>query len=346
MILIWLVIIFVLPFFGMKPAFKEPDEDYMSVERTTSVKGFFALIIFLSHVRGYLIPDSGNAWEIFSSVLSHIGQLMVTMFFFYSGYGVFESFKRKPDYRKGFFRKRILKTLVNFDLAVVLYLILDIALQKEYPVKNYFLCWTGWEGIGNSNWFIFIMLVLYVISFLSFCVTAGAREPEKGQKAVLASVIAMTAVLFVLLRFSDRKDYWYNTVFCYSFGMLFSYFKDSIDRILSGKTAFPVILVAVIILFLLFYFIENAAAYNVCACCFCLIVSMITMKVRISNPVLIWLGRHAFSIYILQRIPMIALQEAGVSHNMLFILCSLVLTICISAAFERLLHSIDKRLFK
>lgn len=345
MILIWLVLVLALPFVGIKPSFKEPNDGYMSVEQTTSVKGFFALLVFLSHVRGYLDLGSGNSGEVFSSVLSHIGQLMVTMFFFYSGYGVFESYKRKPDYRKGFLRKRILKTLVHFDVAVFLFLLLDLFLHKEYPGRNYYLCWTGWESIGNSNWFVFIILALYVITFLSFSITARVKEPEKGHMAVLAAVIAMTSVLFVLLRFSDKNDYWYNTIFCYSFGMLFSYFKDGIDRSLSGRIVFPAVLIAVILLFLLLYSFESVVAYNMCACCFCFLISMITMRVKVSNAVLIWLGRHAFSIYILQRIPMIVLQEAGIADDMLFILCSLVLTVCISAAFERMLRFIDKRCF-
>ena len=36
---------------------------------------------------------------------------------------------------------------------------------------------------------------------------------------------------------------------------------------------------------------------------------MITMKVKISNTPLIWLGIHLFPIYIYQRIPMIYFQK-------------------------------------
>ena len=57
-------------------------DDYMSRERTTSVKGVFAVIILLSHLLQYVKP-AGHANLFAKDVIINIGQLMVTVFFFY-----------------------------------------------------------------------------------------------------------------------------------------------------------------------------------------------------------------------------------------------------------------------
>ena len=62
--------------------------------------------------------------------------------------------------------------------------------------------------------------------------------------------------------------------------------------------------------FLLLYNIHRDFAeirYNMLSVTAALLVVLITMKVRIGNLALVWLGRNLFPLYIYQRIPMIAL---------------------------------------
>ena len=48
--------------------------------------------------------------------------LMVTMFLFYSGYGVFESIKKKKEkYINTIPKRRFLKTLINFAIFYIFY---------------------------------------------------------------------------------------------------------------------------------------------------------------------------------------------------------------------------------
>ena len=69
----------------------------------------------MSHFILYKIPLQKN-WidSVGVKFITKLEQLMVTMFLFYSGYGVMESIKRKgDDYIKSFPKKRILTTLIN-----------------------------------------------------------------------------------------------------------------------------------------------------------------------------------------------------------------------------------------
>ena len=88
--------------------------DYMSREVTDTVKGVFIVFVFLSHANQYIRVDNPiGEW---------LGQLVVVMFFFYSGYGVTESWRNKGlKYVLDMPRHRILSTWVNFAVAVLVF---------------------------------------------------------------------------------------------------------------------------------------------------------------------------------------------------------------------------------
>lgn len=147
------------------------NKDYISIESTNAVKGLFAIIILFSHMNGYIVLQDNIYDNAFVSILRHLGQLMVAPYLFFSGYGILESAKKKEKYFDSFPRKRILKTLIHFDIAVFLYLLVNIFTGTNYPLSSYLTCWIGWESIGNSNWFIFVILSLYVATMISAIIT-------------------------------------------------------------------------------------------------------------------------------------------------------------------------------
>ena len=106
--LIFLIALLCIGVFGIK--FSGFHEDYMGREQTTSVKGILAVLILLSHMNGY-VQLGGTLDSIYLKIMTLIGQLMVTLFFFYSGYGITESVRKNPEYPNTFFRKRFLKVL-------------------------------------------------------------------------------------------------------------------------------------------------------------------------------------------------------------------------------------------
>lgn len=142
-------------------------DDYISLEKSTSIKGIFILVVLFSHIYPQLnLPDS-----IFNTLFTKlnfdiISQGMVGLFMLYSGYGIMLSaMKKGRGYVKLMPKNRFLKTLLHFDIAVLLYLILQTVLGNSYSVGTILLSLLGWESLGNSNWYIFAILVLYLISY-------------------------------------------------------------------------------------------------------------------------------------------------------------------------------------
>ena len=74
-------------------------EDCLEKEQCNTIKGVSIALVFISHIASY-VGASGYAYEAFGDqafqlIRSLLGQLIVVMFFFYSGYGIMESIENK-----------------------------------------------------------------------------------------------------------------------------------------------------------------------------------------------------------------------------------------------------------
>ena len=303
--LILLLLLAAICLVGIK--FDSFHNDYIGKEQTTSIKGIFAIIILFSHLKGY-IELSGPLDSAFCSILNYIGQLMVAIFFFYSGYGVLISFVNKKDYDRTFFKNRLLKTLLHFDIAVLIYTVLNLILGKTYGASHYALSFIGWSSVGNSNWFIFDTLALYLVTYFVFLFIRASKTSKniKITTSILTAFATCALIAFLSITKRDAGSWWYNTLLCYPAGMIFYTIKDKLDHFFKKhKKMYYVTGLFVFIVFIALYLRSSFITYNLCACCFCILIILMNMKLKIENPILNWLGIHSFSIYILQRLPMI-----------------------------------------
>lgn len=199
-----------------------------SVSQTQAIKGIFVVTIFFSHFCSYVHLE---AWydKPLQSYCIFLGQLMVAPFLLYSGYGIFESVKKKENaYIKDFPKKRILKTLIHFDFAVILFFILDLIIERPVSISDFLLSLTAWESIGNSNWFIFAILCAYTFAFAGLIIFKG------NLRKTLFVIIAMSIVYMVVVsRFKD--NYWIDTILAFPIGCSLSLYKDKIDKMLHSK---------------------------------------------------------------------------------------------------------------
>ena len=330
--------------YGMKIApLNGFNEGYISRNDTTAVKGIFVFLVFMTHFASYYQMSTAfdNPYKLLRNFM---GQLVVVMFLFYSGYGIFESLKKKgPDYIKTFPKNRCLKTLFHFDVAVILFLIFDLILGRKFTAVQFLLSLIGWESMGNSYWFMFAIIVQYLLVYIAFTVFRKHRIPA------LIAVTALSVVYIVVMK-QFKESWWYNTALCLPLGMWYSYFRDGIQKFVM-KNNFTYIVSGIIIagIFVLSDLKKNELVfYEIWTLAFTLLVVMLTMKVKFGNKALEWLGNHVFSVYILQRMPMIIFKDIpAVSGNryVYFALC-FAITVVLSELFDRAMAVIDKKLFK
>lgn len=325
-----------------KMQFSSFHSDYLVKEQTTAIKGIFAAIILLSHMKGYM--HLSGKWDAFYLMInSFIDQLMVAMFFFYSGYGVMEAWKRKPGYEKSFLKNRFFKVLLHFNCALILFALMNLILGIRHTPEAVLLCWTGWTSIGNSNWFIFDMLVFYLLTWVSMVICRN-RKKRDYLHCLLTSILCF--LFWVVMIKGGKESWWWNTIWCYPVGLWYSLFKKPIEQIGKKNSLWLPLMIVAFCVFLILRYCGGAVLYDLCAVLFCLLIVGFTMKVKIGNPVLDWLGIHSFSIYILQRIPMILFYHFGWNENKwIFMLLTIPSVMLLAFVFEKNLKWLDQQLF-
>ena len=93
MILGILVLLFALTLYKLEI---RDNSDYLGIEQSTAINGLFIIIVFLSHANSY-VNVTGAISIIYIWFFALIGQMMVVMFLFYSGYGLTEQYKKRGD---------------------------------------------------------------------------------------------------------------------------------------------------------------------------------------------------------------------------------------------------------
>lgn len=79
---------------------------------------------------------------------------------------------------------------------------------------------------------------------------------------------------------------------------------------------------------------------------FVAVVVLFTMKVSVSSHIFTWFGEHVFSVYMLQRIPMIIFSDLGFAQNKyMFLVICIISTILLADLFDRYIGKKIKQIF-
>lgn len=328
-VLFWIIVI--LAVYGMKIRKDGFFEDYISYRNIQPMKGIFILLVFISHFVQYMTLK--GPWDVsYFEVRRFLGQLVVVPFLFYSGYGVAESVGKKGrQYVTAMPKNRILKVLFQFDLVVIVYAIQRRVLVNDVGMKRFLLALIGWESVGNSNWYIFAVVCLYLITWLAYLLFS------RNKYAAAAAVTVLSVAYMVILK-PVRDPHWYNTILAYSAGIWYSSYREKLEKILfSSEWIYGLCLAGVIagIHYLRPHW-SSLIIYETVSVLFALACVLISMKVQITNRFLHYCGEHLFSLFILQRLPMIALNNSPVEKEpMVYFALCFVLTLLMSAAFDK-----------
>lgn len=333
--MIFFYLIFILLFIiGIR--LSKDNKDYLSKESTTIINGLFVITIFFSHFRTY-ITNLNTYDNYLITILNFLGQLMVTSFLFYSGYGIYESIKNKKDYMKSFFIKRFIPTLVNFMLAICLFILVNIVLGNKYSIATILLSFTGYTSIGNSNWYMLAIFILYIFIMILF----NEKIKIKNIYKIVIITILTCIYIYIITRFKDL--YYADTILCFPIGMLYSYYKDKIEKIVSKK--YYLYLIISVLFFIGMYFINknysNVYISNLYAISFILLLVFISMKFKFKSKIMYFLGTYTFWIYILQRIPMMLLKDKF--NNYLYLVICFIITIILSYIMKLLTDKLWKK---
>lgn len=303
------------------------------------MNGFFICLVFLSHTVVYDVPYGETESWLVARVIP--GQLIVTSFFFFSGYGIMYSIRAKGQaYVRSILLSRFPKLLLMLDVAVVLTGGLHYCLGIRYNCEQWLGSLVGWSGMGH--WFICMTLIAYLVIWVAFTLVR-----ENRTLAVILFGFLLSLVVILIL--TQKSSLWGDTVLCIPIGMLFCLYRERIESFLNSMPV-PVWVPGCLL------FIAGAALY---ACChevaayfplalpdvcikavgsICYILGLVLVFGCISfrrlSPVMVWLGGVAlFPVYITHRWPLMLGHSLGLNMYPFTYLMACCIAVPILAVF-------------
>ena len=316
--------------------------DYMNLKNTSQIKGIFVWIIVLYHYRTYF---KINKKYIYNYILNCVGQKMVSMFLFYSGFGIYESINNKGvNYVKTLPVKGII-LFIKSQIIIIIYLVSNILLGIKISLYKYCLSVIFKSSLGNSNWFAFSIISFYFYSFLSFIFIKNKNYLFFG--IIIISLLCVFHVYLLYYYYYPKIMYTVDNNLRFLFGFYYSLLKTYFQKIIMkndiffyGTLSFSIILYYNCYI----YKLRTIWVVSITNAIFSLITAFISMKVRFGNEFLTLLNSHSYSIYLLQRLIMRYVQYKHYFQKNEFIrfFFEFSMILFISIIFDNSTYFIDK----
>ena len=343
-----LPILFIISIIGVRlQKCNSQENTYISKDSSNGIRGIFIVLIFCAtFLNNFASKDPMNMFDRpMQSFFNNFEQLLYVPFFFYSGFGIFETYKKLgKQYAKRIPLQQILRHFISYFIAWVLFAVTALALHSDYSVKDYLLSIVGISDIGNpTNWFVFVMIFLYFFSFIAFRIA--------DHKTAVVIHVVLTIFLFFMFRsFAEPGSaYLWNTMPAYVFGVFYSHIRERVEpKLFKHKiTRYIVLVVSIGLLALSMFYIKlipfdsfRNAAFLVPSLFFSIALIAFTSIFRVKNKIINFLGANSFWIYILMQLPCIWLNRIGfISHQKyVYFGISLIIVVGLSFIFNKIFN--------
>lgn len=171
--------------------------DCLSKDSTKSVCGLASLFIIFHHIaqEGPFVSLTHELGFFYD-----IGFLLVSVFFFTSGYGLTLNADRDPDYMKSFARRRLPEVTVPFYVNNVLFA-LNYLYTGKAPLPRILFGTLGLIQLNPYGWFPFVFILFYLVFWFS-------RVKLKTVKARLWLYLGTTLAVLAAFSISGHFAWW------------------------------------------------------------------------------------------------------------------------------------------
>ena len=314
-------------FFGARSTGRGWNEEYTSLKQTKMLQGIAALGIALHHMaQKTCAPWHPSVYTVHGlDFFVPIGYMLVGLFLFCSGLGLYRSLKSKPDYLKGFFRRRILPIIIAFYLSEFIYTGIRLLMGEKMNLTTVLWYLSGLHMANFNAWYVVVIPFFYLAFWAAFRFC-------KREGTAIAWVFLFTLAYTVAGALIDHQDdwwmrgeWWYNSIILFPLGLLFGKFEKQVTGFFKKGYWFWLLFFFAGI-FLVFqqsewlvngpwgYYGEwgdrlkvqhrlmSAGIQWVSAFFFTVFCFLLMMKVRLGNKALAWLGGMTLEFYLMHGI--------------------------------------------
>lgn len=291
---IWLLLWIVATVYGIR-CVKLQEENLtngLSYGNIMPLRGIMALEIMFGHFAGHVNDPTPVL------INDRIGVLIVGMFFFLSGWGLWESKEHKKNYMESFLNRHFVHIMLPVCILYVVRMI-EMWIREQPSVREYIREIAGREIIRYVNWFVWEIIVLYLVFYLLY-------KYMSHQKANVV-LGCMILVFIVVGSYYEIGSRWYGSTLCFLMGLIFSQNKERIfpwiqKRYLSMLAITTILLGTTVLLFVSSG--ETKRVLSTIAICmsavfFVLFLVMLLMIIRIGNKCTVFWGKISYEIFVI-----------------------------------------------
>ncbi len=183
----------------------------LSRKTTDTLRGYAILSIMIHH----LVLKMSSASILLPFRLT--GYLGVSVFFFLSGYGLYQASSNKEVlYTRGFLPKRITSVYLPAVFAQLFYMIvMMIGFRQQYTLQSFLIGLFVLQPVDSNQWYILAALYHYLMFWLSL------KFLKTWKKRVLFLLLS-AIVYFVFCVGMHLSKNWFDTAFCFFLGVTFA----------------------------------------------------------------------------------------------------------------------------
>lgn len=275
-------------------------EDYLSLDTGKAIRGLLSIAIVCNHVA--LHTESGLLFhQIFTRATP-----VVAVFFFLSGYGLQKSYIAHESYKKHFLLHRLPRVLLPCMIAMLLYWVFWYVNGSFYSIHDIFMTVIDGNPFIYASWFIICIILFYIAFQIFMCLC---------KKRYLWMVLGGVVWYFLYMQFCIHMNYgiwWYQNTPSLLIGMLWAIYEDSILVFIKRQYLWlaPVTWASCCILLCTHEALVPVAGIQVLlpmarGFAFTASLLLLSLKFKIGNPILNFLGNISTEIYVLHGIPLL-----------------------------------------
>jgi len=163
-------------------------EDSAGLDATLPLRGIAAMGVVFHHISQE--TQFQRAAEM--SLFVNVGFLFVAIFMFFSGYGLIKSMDSKPDYMKGFLRKRLPVIIVPYYVSILFCTVLALIRHAHFEPVQWVTNSLGLTMINEYAWYPIVLTFLYIAFYLTF----GRIKNRRTCLAIMFGVVVLFGVIF------------------------------------------------------------------------------------------------------------------------------------------------------
>lgn len=272
----------------------------------------------------------------------NLGACCVSLFFFFSGYGLMTSYRTKGErYLHNFLGHRLTKVLLPLLTAYIVTLPIYALLKGPIDWLNVVKT-IDWGGpYLRFSWFVTEIVVLYIVFFI----VMRPNYTMNAKRIVLTSGVILLMVILI----ATRQPNWYIiSLPGFIIGVWYQAFEERISNILSNDI---ILILAIFVWFftwrwniigseILSAYRWEYLSYYVYNIAFVFMTIGLLQRIKLTPPIL-YITPSSYEVYLMQNCAMIISSAIAFSFVSYW-----AITISLSVIIGFLTHRINMRLYK